>query len=397
MENEPENTSAKIFTKNFIVIASINLLIMLAYYLLFVVTASFSVEKFATSPSMSGLVAGLMVLGCLLGRFVTGHLITIMGGRKILFTGLLIYTVSMSLYLVIHTLPLFIIVRFISGLGVGFIGTATGTMIAHVVPPAKRGLGISFFSLSTIVGLALGPFLGILLMQLTGYETIFIFTVVCGAASIVIALSLGHITIPHGARQSLWKLSNYLEFSIIPFAVMTLCVSVCWGNIQAFLSVLAAQKNLLQAASMFFLVYAAATFGTRPLMGLLYDKRNENVVVYPTLAVTVIGLLTLALTGSGALLLIAAALLGFGIGNFQSISQVISLKLVQPERFGQATSTYFIFLDLGVGFGPYLFGFLVPWLGYPGLYIASAALALIGLPVYFMVHGRKTAALSNEI
>lgn len=290
----------------------------------------------------------------------------------------------------IHTLPLFIIIRFISGLGVGFIGTATGTLVAHIVPPARRGLGISFFSLSTIVGLAAGPFLGILLMQLTSYENIFAFTIFCGVAGLVIAVFLGCVSIAHGPTKPFWQLSNYLEFQIIPFAVMTLCVSICWGNIQAFLSVLAAQKNLMQAASLFFLFYAAA-FGTRPVMGLLYDKRNENVVVYPALVAAVTGLLLLALTGSGTVLLLSAVILGFGIGNFQSVSQVISLKLVQPERFGQATSTYFIFLDLGVGFGPYLFGFLVPWLGYTGLYVASASLALIGIPFYMAVHGRKAA------
>lgn len=82
MENTAEVTKQKIFTKDFAVVSTVNLLIMLAYYLLFVVTASFSVEKFSTSPSMSGLVAGLMVLGCLLGRFVTGHFITIIGGKK---------------------------------------------------------------------------------------------------------------------------------------------------------------------------------------------------------------------------------------------------------------------------------------------------------------------------
>lgn len=389
MENATQNAQQKIFTKDFIVVSTVNLLIMLAYYLLFVVTASFSVEKFQTSPSMSGLVAGLMVLGCLLGRFVTGHFITIIGGKKILFTGLLIYTVSMALYLVIHTLPLFIAIRFISGLGVGFIGTATGTLVAHIVPQAKRGLGISFFSLSTIAGLAAGPFLGILLMHLTSYEAIFGFTIFCGIAGILIAVFLGHVNIARGPAKSFWRLSNYLEYDIIPFAIMTLCISVCWGNLQAFISVLAAQKNLIHAASLFFLFYALAAFGTRPVMGMLYDKRNENVVVYPALLATVAGMLLLALTGSGTVLLLAAVILGFGIGNFQSISQVISLKLVQPERFGQATSTYFIFLDLGVGFGPYLFGFLVPWLGYTGLYIASAVLALVGIPFYMAVHGRK--------
>lgn len=397
MEQDEELGSARIFSKNFIIIASINLLIMLAYYLLFVVSAGYSMEKFATSPSISGLVAGLMVIGCMVGRFVTGHLITLFGGKKILYTGLLIYTVSMALYFAAHTLPVFIIVRFISGLGVGFVGTATGTIVAHILPVHRRGLGISYFSLSTIIGLAAGPFLGILLMHITSYQVMFGFCVGCGVIGLLIAPGLGRVEIPHGPKTSLFKLGNYIEFTILPFAAMTLCVTVCWGNLQAFVSFLAVQKNLLDVSSLFFLVYAVAVFASRPLAGMIYDKRGENIIVYPTLVLTVAGLVELAFARSGVILLVAAALLGLGVGNFQSISQVISLKMVGKARFGQATSTFFILVDIGVGFGPYFFGLLVPLTGYAGLYLASAALAACGIPLYYAVHGRKAQMALSQL
>ena len=55
------------------------------------------------------------------------------------------------------------------GMGVGIMGTATGTIVAYVVPHQHHGLGISLFSMSTAFALALGPFLGILISQYFSY------------------------------------------------------------------------------------------------------------------------------------------------------------------------------------------------------------------------------------
>lgn len=56
---------------------------------------------------------------------------------------------------------------------------------------------------------------------------------------------------------------------------------------------------------------------------------------------------------------------------------------------GLATSTYFIFLDIALGLGPLLFGFIVPIFGFRGLYAILSGVILLGLYVYYLMHGRK--------
>lgn len=104
-----------IFNRNFLVVALVNLFTMIAYYLLFVISSPYALERFHTSPSTAGLVAGLMVIGCLAGRFVTGRLLGLIGLRKTLFGGIVLYAGSIALYLVTDTLPLLFLVRFLSG------------------------------------------------------------------------------------------------------------------------------------------------------------------------------------------------------------------------------------------------------------------------------------------
>ena len=85
---------------------------------------------------------------------------------------------------------------------------------------------------------------------------------------------------------------------------------------------------------------------------------------------------------------LAMTTFGVGFGNFQSVGQAVSLSLVSRSRFAQATTTFFIFFDFGIGLGPYLFGFLVPIIGYNGMYLALSGTVLCALAIYYILHGK---------
>ena len=61
----------EICNRNFNVVTLINLLVMTAYYLIFVTSTSYAREAYLASLSTAGFTAGIMVIGCLAGRFVT--------------------------------------------------------------------------------------------------------------------------------------------------------------------------------------------------------------------------------------------------------------------------------------------------------------------------------------
>ena len=62
--------------------------------------------------------------------------------------------------------------------------------------------------------------------------------------------------------------------------------------------------------------------------------------------------------------LLSAVFVGLGYGTFMSNGQAVTVKIVPVHRIGVATSTYFIALDMGLGFGPYILGAIkeVDWL-----------------------------------
>ena len=146
---------AAICRGNFMVVTCINLLLMTDYYLIFVTGTAHVQKTFGVSLSMAGLSSGIMVIGCLVGRFATGNQISAIGGKPCLLAGLLLFATSIGCLELAHSLPLLFIQRFVAGFGIGVAGTATGAIVAYVVPVRFHGLGIGIFSMSAALALAL--------------------------------------------------------------------------------------------------------------------------------------------------------------------------------------------------------------------------------------------------
>ena len=64
--------------------------------------------------------------------------------------------------------------------------------------------------------------------------------------------------------------------------------------------------------------------------------------------------------------------LGIGYGNLSSSMQAIAIKVSPTNKYGIATSTYFIGLDIGIGFGPSLLGLFTGFISYTEVYIIMA-------------------------
>ena len=377
-----------IFNRNFNVVALINLLVMTAYYLTFVTSTAYARTAYEASLSSAGFTAGIMVIGCLVGRFLTGNMISLFGSCPILLCGLVLYAASIASFFLVDSLPALFAQRLIAGIGVGIIGTATGTIVAYVVPQKFHGLGISLFSMSTALALALGPFLGIVISRWYDYVVLNSVCLGAGGGCLLLFWSLHGLPDGRHRHRPFFCLNSYIDPRVVRFSLVALATCLSYGCVQAFMTSLATERGLTAAASVFFLMYGIAAIATRPLTGRLFDLRGENIIFYPCLLLTSLSLFLLAHAQSSWMLLLSSILLGIGFGNFQSAGQAVSLSLVSRSRFAQATTTFFIFFDLGIGIGPYLFGFLVPSSGYDGMYQTLAFLVLAAVGMYYLLHGR---------
>ena len=69
--------------------------------------------------------------------------------------------------------------------------------------------------------------------------------------------------------------------------------------------------------------------------------------------------------------------------------------MVPRERYTQATSTFYIFFDLGIGIAPYLFGLFADVLDYADIYGINGLIVLAGIPLYWLLRQSRRARPSQ--
>ncbi len=394
---EPFTNQDKLWTKDFITVTVINFFVFLTHFLLMVTIASYAVDEFHASTDMAGLVAGIFILGALLGRLIMGRFIEDIGSKRVLLAGTMFFIITSALYFAAINLTLLVIIRLLHGIVFGTASTAAGTIVAQIIPGSRRGEGIGFYSIGAILAVALGPFIGIFLIHHANFRMIFVVTSLLATASFVLSFIVNKPTYetpePDLAANQ-FRISDFLEYKAVPISIMILVIGFSYSGLLTFISLYAKEIHLEKAASFYFLVYAVTVLVSRPFSGRLLDVKGPNFVVYPCLFIFATGMLLFSQATLGATLLAAGVLLGLGYGNFISSAQAISIKGVPPHRLGLATSTYFIFVDLGFGIGPYLLGALVGFTGYRGLYLIMTLVILAAIPLYYFLLGRKVSAES---
>lgn len=393
---ENEMTEEKIWTKNFIIISCINFLAIFMFYLLMVTIATYSITTYHVPTSVAGLVASIFIIGALIGRLGAGRLISTINPPRMLGIGLVIFLLSSFLYFIEIGVIFLLMVRLLQGIALGIIGTSTGTMIAYILPNNRKGEGIGYFTLSAILATAVGPFIGIFMLRFEyGFLLIFAMNAILTSLMLIVYSFVKlNISIQDNSKnqsEPTTFIAKYIEPKALPISFIALIIGFTYSGVMSLLSFYAKEINLVDAASFFFLTYAIVIIFSRPYAGKLMDQRGPNIIVYPCLIFFSIGMILFSQATNGWMLLFAAALIGLGYGNFNSIAQTIAIKVTDPSRYGLATSTYYILFDIGLGVGPFLLGLVEPFTTYRMIFLAMAPIIMICIPLYYILHGKKAA------
>ncbi len=385
-----------LWTRNFILVSLMNFQLVLVFYLLVVVIVGYVVAELHASTAQAGLVSGLFIVGTLIGRLLVGKFLNRFGRKTTLIVGLSGFLIFSGLYFIHMSVGALLLVRFFHGFMMGVASTVLGTVIAQILPPKRRGEGIGYYSMSSTLGTAIGPFLAIWMMLHVGYTAIFALSTLVSISCLLVAFMVNIPNSLQGNKNSQPTTTNnkpsfisqFIEIKALPIALIMLFASICYSGVLSFVNFYAKEIDLVQAASLFFLMYAIAILCSRPFTGPLMDRKGENIIMYPAFLVMAIALYLLSQAESATMLLICAALLGLGYGNVQSVCQTVAVKSTTLDRMGFATSTFFIFLDAGLGFGPYFIGMALDFIDYRQLYMYSAIASLICIGLYYVLHGR---------
>ncbi|CAG7845694.1 putative MFS-type transporter YfcJ [Pseudoclavibacter triregionum] len=383
----------RLFTLRFGALALANFLVTMTFLLLLSFVAGYAVERFGANDSLAGFAAGSFVLGGLLARLAFGQEIDRWGRRRTLAWSLAIMLAASLVSLAVGDIWLFIAVRVVQGAAFGLATNVTNVAAMDLIPPLRRGEGTGWFTLSTTISHALGPFLGIFVQRSLGDEAVLLVAVGCCAAALVVALltRVPELIWESGERpdRTPWHLGAVIEPKALPLSLLVLVAASGYASILSFLSAYSTEEGFAEAAPIFFLVYAGFLVVMRPLAGRALDRFGDNAVAIPSLIAYVAGLLLVSQAHEAWQLLCAAPLLALGYGTLVSVFQALAVGRSPAHRTSTAISTFYSGLDAGVGAGPFLYGTIAAFTGHRGMYLAAAVVAACLLAAYWLAHGRR--------
>ncbi|TYR21316.1 MFS transporter [Lactococcus lactis] len=384
----------KLWTTTFVVNMLLNFIFYLVFYLPTVVIGTMAMERYHASASIAGILSGIFIVGGFIARLWAGNNMKRLGAKKLLYIGTLIYFLLTFAYFFVHSVALLLILRLVHGLGFGIAATASGTLAGAIVPSSRRGEGIGYYALSVTLSSAVGPFLSMFLYRTSGFysliwlSALLLFIALVGIFFIHVEKTTDSSNSVDNKVHKKFAWSNYFEKEALPISLIAFLIGISYSSILSFMDAYARNIHLSEAASFFFLVYVITVLLSRPITGRVFDGFGDNFVMYPTYLFFALGLLLIGFAHSGWMLLLAAIFIGLGYGSFSPFGQAIAIRNSEAHRLGITTSTFFGFMDMGVGFGPFILGMFMPLLGYRNLYFASAILALLIAVIYHFVHGR---------
>ena len=112
------------------------------------------------------------------------------------------------------------------------------------------------------------------------------------------------------------------------------------------------------------------------------------IIIISTLFI-VSAFIVLAFAQSFPGLILSAILYGLGSSWPMPALNAVVIRLASPERRGAANATFFTFLDLGVGLGTMVLGFIAEYAGFFTFFIVSSVFCVASLVCYLTLLVRR--------
>ncbi len=135
-----------------------------------------------------GLVVGAFSLSAFLLRPWTGGLGDRWGRRPLMLVGAFLFAASVLGYMLASSPEVLAVLRLLTGAGEAFFFVGAVTAITDLAPPQRRGEAMSLASLALYVGIGIGPVLGELAIERSGFTAAWILAAAAALTALALAL-----------------------------------------------------------------------------------------------------------------------------------------------------------------------------------------------------------------
>jgi MFS family permease len=337
-----------------------------------------------------GLIIAMFTLTAGLSRPFSGKLADTVGRIPVMVLGSLVCVACGFIYPLAITVTGFLGLRLLHGFSTGFKPTGTAAFIADIVPAERRGEAMGLLGVTGTLGMSLGPALGDWLAAHYSLNTLFYTSSAIALVSVLVQGTLTE-TLPVEQRQRFrWgllrlRLEEVFEPRVLRPAFVTL---LCLLPLGAVLTVVPDQSRFLGLSNrgLFYIAYTVSSLLVRLLAGRASDRHGRVRVLRWSAAILAVSLALLTFWSSPTMFLVAAVIFGIGTGLNSPTLYAWTVDLSHPAHRGRAVATMYIALELGIGLGALMAGWVfdnqparLPYVYGVSLTVVLAAVAYLAL------------------
>jgi MFS family permease len=386
-----------------------NLLILFVAALLFWVslacllpTLPLYVEDLGGTTQQIGLVVAAFAVGLLLCRPTLGKLSDRRSRKLVVLIGFTVVTIAPLGYLFAKSIPLLLLIRVFHGISIAAYTTGNSALIVDLSPVDKRGEVIGYMSLSTPIGMAIGPAIGGFLQAEVGYTSLFLFSFVAGLLGLLFAFRvqeprLTSVGIPvvdtqrsktqttgvsvEPDNEKFWELLGSPRLKI-PTLVMLLA-GLIFGSLATFVALYIREAKVDLNVGWFYTAAAMTSFCSRFFTGRASDRYGRGLFITVSLVFYCLSMLLLAQAQSPVAFLLAGLLEGAAAGTLiPTMIALISDRSYAHER-GRVFALCLGGFDVGIAIaGPFFGTFAQQLGGYQGIFSLTLGIALLALIIF---------------
>jgi len=307
-----------------------------------------------------GLIISLFTLTAGISRPFSGKLADTVGRIPVMIFGSVVCVVCALLYPFFGSIWSFFLLRLLHGFSTGFQPTGTSAYVADLIPFHRRGEAMGLLGLFTSLGFAVGPALGAYIAQLISVVAMFYVSSAAALLSVLVLVGMKEtLSKTQPFHSSLLKINKYdvFESKVVSPSFVMMLTGFSFGMI---LTIIPDFSDFLGISNrgVFFTAFTIASISVRVLAGKASDRFGRiNVLKVSTLALA--GSMYLIGASNSFYSFIGAAVL-FGLASGINAPAIFAwtIDLSSEAHRGRGMATMFIALEIGIGSGALISGWL---------------------------------------
>jgi MFS family permease len=307
-----------------------------------------------------GMIISLFTVTAMISRPFSGKIADKVGRIPVMVIGSAVCFVVSLLYPILTSVAGFLFLRLVHGFSTGFNPTGLTAYLSDIVPAHKRGEAMGLLSTAGMVGMSAGLSVGPGIANDFGLNVMFYCSSALAIISVLILFGIKE-TLVHkqGFSTQVFKIHkrDLLEPRVLITCIVMVLSTYSYGAVFTVIPDFCEYIGI-ENEGLPFTCLTIASLSIRLIAGKASDRFGRRTVLMVSTSLILIAMTLLGMSVTQLDVLIAISIYGLAQGMTSPTLFAWAADLSDEKHRGKAISSVYIFMEMGIGIGAFLSGFI---------------------------------------